>query len=70
LDPDDAPWNWILVGQPQDGGKTRKPPNNRPGWRRWYFVYEKPDGSQVKISADQDPDTGQWFNPHFSSSQP
>ena len=69
LDPDDAPWNWSVVGQPQDGGKTKNPPNHRPGWRRWYFIYTKPDGTRVKISVDRDPDTGQWFNPHLSSKQ-
>jgi len=70
LDADDAPWNWILVGQPQDGGKTLTPPNQRPGWRRWYFIYERPDGTKVKISADRDPESGEWFNPHLSSKQP
>jgi hypothetical protein len=70
LDPDSTPWNWVLVGPPRDGGKTKNPPNQRPGWRRWYFLYETPDGSRVKISADRDPDTGQWFNPHLSSDQP
>jgi hypothetical protein len=38
LDPEDAPWNWVLRGQPRDGGKTQGPPNHRPGWRRWYFI--------------------------------
>lgn len=70
LDADDAPWNWTLVGQPKVGGNTKKPPTPRPGWRRWYFLYERPDGTRVRVSADQDPDTGQWFNPHVSSQQP
>ena len=70
LDAGDAPWNWVPVGIPLDGGATKKPPNLRPGWRRWYFIYRKPDGTKIKISADRDPDTGQWFNPHASSEQP
>ena len=60
LDPYDAPWNLDAGGQPQDGGKTKNPPNQRLGWRRWYFIYQKLDGTRVKVSADQDPDTGQW----------
>jgi hypothetical protein len=70
LEVDDAPWNWIQVNPPQDGGKTKGPPNQKPGWRRWHFIYEKPDGTRVRISADKDPETGQWFNPHLSSQQP
>jgi hypothetical protein len=70
LDGDDAPWNWTPVGKPQDGGKTKGPPNQKPGWRRWYFTYAKPDGTRIRISADQDPETGQWFNPHLASQQP
>lgn len=70
LDPDDAPWSWRLIGRPQDGGKTKAPPTQRSGWRRWYFIYERPDGSRVKVSADKDPETGKWFNPHLSSEQP
>lgn len=64
----DAPWFWDEVKRRYDG-PTANPPNSTPGWKRWYFLYEKPDGSRVKISADQDPATGQWFNPHLSSSQ-
>jgi hypothetical protein len=69
LDANDAPWNWEEVSRTH-GGKTKTPPDARPGWERWYFVYEKPDGSRVKVSADRDPQTGEWFNPHLSSSQP
>lgn len=51
-------------------GVTKTPPDQRPGWKRWYFIYRDPAGTEIKISADRDPDTGQWFNPHRSSSQP
>jgi hypothetical protein len=51
-------------------GPTKNPPNAVPGWERWYFIYKKPDGTKIKISADRDPQTGEWFNPHPSSSQP
>ncbi len=70
LDPADAPWNWDQVGS-YYGGPTKTPPNGMPGWERWYFIYEMPpDGRQIQISADRDPQTGQWFNPHVSSSNP
>ena len=68
LDPNDAPWNWTELTNRHDG-PTDNPPNGRPGWERWYFLYERPDGSTVKISADREPQTGEWFNPHLSSSQ-
>lgn len=68
LDPGDAPWNWTEVGSYYDG-PTDNPPTAHPGWARWYFLYEKPDRSRVKVSADRDPQTGEWFNPHLSSSQ-
>jgi hypothetical protein len=68
LEPDDAPWNWLEVDSYYDG-PTKAPPNNRPGWGRWYFLYETPDGTRIKVSADRDPQTGEWFNPHVSSSQ-
>ena len=68
LDADDAPWNWSELDSYYDG-PTKGPPNNRPGWGRWYFLYETPDGAKVKVSADRDPQTGEWFNPHLSSSQ-
>jgi hypothetical protein len=69
LDPDDAPWNWVEIGA-EHGGKTKTPPDRSKGWERWYFTYERPDGSRVRISADRDPHTGEWFNPHLSSEQP
>jgi hypothetical protein len=50
-------------------GPTANPPTAHPGWERWYFRYEKPDGTKVKVSADRDPQTGEWFKPHLSSSQ-
>ncbi len=68
LDPNDAPWNWTEI-RSYHGGPTKSPPTARPGWERWYFLYEKLDGTKVKISADRDPQTGDWFNPHLSSSQ-
>jgi hypothetical protein len=68
LDPNDAPWNWSELGSRRHGW-TAQPPTAHPGWERWYFLYEKPDGTRVKVSADRDPQTGDWFNPHFSSSQ-
>jgi hypothetical protein len=46
-----------------------KPATAHPGWERWYFLYEQPDGTRVKVSADRDPQTGEWFNPHLSSNQ-
>lgn len=68
LDPNDAPWSWDEIKRRRDG-LTANPPNNDPGWERWYFLYETPTGDQIKISVDRDPQTGQWFNPHLSSSQ-
>ena len=67
-DDDDAPWNWTELKR-YHYGPTNTPPNGTPGWERWYFLYETPDGEKVKISADRDPQTGRWFNPHRSSSQ-
>jgi len=51
----------------EEDAHTKKPPDNRPGWKRWYLIYHQPVCTNVKISADRDPQTGQWFNPHFSS---
>jgi hypothetical protein len=69
LDPAEAPWDWDEVSSTHYG-PTKNPPNAVPGWERWYFVYKKPDGTKIKISADRDPQTGEWFNPHPSSGQP
>jgi len=68
LDSNDAPWNWSEISNRHDG-PTKTPPNPQPGWERWYFLYERPDGTTVKISADREPQSGEWFNPHVSSSQ-
>jgi len=68
LDPADSPWNWAQIDSYHDG-PTTNPPTTHAGWERWYFLYELPDGSRIKISADRDPVTGEWFNPHSSSSQ-
>lgn len=54
----------------EHGGKTKTPPDSARGWERWYFTYERLDGSRVRVSADRDPHTGEWFNPHLSSEQP
>lgn len=64
----DAPWNWEEIGS-YHYGATINPPNGRPGWERWYFLYKAPDGRRFKVSAGRDPQTGEWFNPHLSSSQ-
>jgi hypothetical protein len=68
LDPNDAPWNWDEIAS-YHYGPTTNPPTADTGWERWYFLYEKPDGTRAKISADREPQTGEWFNPHLSSSQ-
>jgi hypothetical protein len=68
LDPQDAPWNWTEIDF-YSTGPTRTTPNAMPGWQRWYFWYRTPTGDHVKVSADRDPQTGQWFNPHPSTLQ-
>ena len=68
LDPDESPWNWVEIDSYHDG-PTKNPPSPAPGWERWYFLYELADGPHVKVSADRDPQTGEWFNPHASSTQ-
>jgi hypothetical protein len=37
IDPSEAPWNWVEVSRVYDG-PTKNPPNNLPGWERWYFT--------------------------------
>ena len=69
IDPVESPWNWDEESKSK-WGPTTNPPYQDPGWERWYFVYKKPDGTRIKVSADRDPQTGEWFNPHPSSSQP
>ena len=49
LDQADAPWNWLEVDSSHDG-PTDNPPTPHPGWERWYFRYEKPDGTKVKVT--------------------
>ena len=69
LGPEDAPWNWTEESRAYDS-PTKNPPNGQPGWERWYFIYKMPNGKRVKVSADRDPQTGEWFNPHLSTHQP
>jgi hypothetical protein len=64
--PEEAAWEWILI-EDEENGATKKPPDKRRGWKRWYFIYEDPTGVKIKISADRDPRSGKWFNPHRSS---
>jgi hypothetical protein len=54
LDPSDAPWNWTELDSYADGA-TKNPPTADPGWKQWYFRYERPDGVKVKVSADREP---------------
>ena len=62
----DAPFNWDEVDREYDG-RTKNPPHGRGKWERWYFTYHKPSCTNIRISADKDPETGHWFNPHPSS---
>jgi hypothetical protein len=66
LPEEEGAWEWELVSD-EENGPTKNPPDHRPGWKRWYFVYHEPTCTNSKISADRDPQTGQWFNPHRSS---
>lgn len=69
LPPDEAPWDWEEEDEEDrvKNGPTKNPPHARGKWWRYYFVYHKPTCQRVKISADNDPQTGGWFNPHPSS---
>jgi hypothetical protein len=67
-DDEDAGWSWDEVDR-QENGKTQNPPRHRGKWKRWYITYHKPTCTNIKISADKDPETGKWFNPHPSSGQ-
>jgi hypothetical protein len=58
LPEDDAEWEWDLFSDEEENGKTKTPPDTRPGWVRWYFVYHQPICTNVKISADKDPQSG------------
>ncbi|HYT92036.1 MAG TPA: hypothetical protein VEL76_25195 [Gemmataceae bacterium] len=66
LPEEDGAWEWDEVKQ-EENGPTKGPPNHKKGWKRWYFTYHQPSCTNVKISADRDPATGKWFNPHRSS---
>ena len=68
LPEEEAAWEWNLVSE-EENGKTKTPPDKRPGWKRWYFVYHQPVCTNIKISVDRDPQTGEWFNPHESSGE-
>lgn len=65
-DDDEVPHEWEEEDR-QKNGRTKNPPHPRGKWWRWYFTYHKPTCQRVRVSADQDPETGQWFNPHRSS---
>jgi hypothetical protein len=66
LPEEEAAWEWELVDE-EENGPTKNPPNQKGTWKRWYFIYHEPKCTNVKISADRDPATGKWFNPHRSS---
>ena len=66
LPEEEGAWEWDLVGA-DENGPTKGPPDGRRGWNRWYAVYHEPRCTNIKISVDRDPQTGQWFNPHRSS---
>ncbi len=63
LPPEESPWEWDEENRYKNG-KTKKPPNRKGKWYRWYFIYHKPTCQRIKISVDQDPRDGKWFNPH------
>ena len=69
LPEEEAAGEWELVDSEADGA-TKHPPNRRGRWIRWYFKYHEPRCTNIKISADRDPTTGRWFNPHRSSGSP
>ena len=64
----EAAWNWDLISVFVNVA-TKKTPDGQSGWKRWYVVYRTQDGTEVKISADRDPRSGKWFNPHRSSGE-
>jgi hypothetical protein len=66
LPEEEGAWEWDPVSEEEDG-PTKIPPNQKPGWKRWYFVYHQPVCTEVKISANKDPESGKRFNPHRSS---
>ena len=46
---------------------TKQLPNQKKGWKRWYFVYHEPKCANIEISPDREPTMGKWFNPRRSS---
>jgi hypothetical protein len=66
LPEEEQAWGWDEVKE-EENGPTKNPPNQKKGWKRWYFIYHQPSCTNVKISADRDPSSGKWFNPHRSS---
>lgn len=66
---EEGAWEWELTKE-EKNGRTKNPPDRRRGWMRWYFFYHKPSCDMVKVSADKDPVSGMWFNPHLSTDQP
>jgi hypothetical protein len=66
LPEEEAAWEWDFVSE-EENGPTKNPPTKKRGWIRWYFIYHEPRCTNFKISADKDPATGKWFNPHRSS---
>jgi hypothetical protein len=63
-----AAWEWDIVDE-EENGPTKQPPNSSRGWKRWYLIYHQPVYTNIKISADRDPKTVKWFNPHESSGE-
>ena len=41
LPEEEGAWEWDLVNE-EENGPTKNPPDARPGWKRWYFVYHQP----------------------------
>jgi len=68
LPDEEAAWNWEEESRDRNG-LTKHPPNSKGKWYRWYFIYRTPSGERIRISADEDPVTGGWVNPHRSSGQ-
>jgi hypothetical protein len=69
LDPSHEAWEWDFVSKAKNGA-TKNPPSRGQRWVRWYFTYHQPVCTNIRVSADKDPSTGSWFNPHPSSAQP
>ena len=54
LPEEDGAWKWDLVDE-EENRPTKGPPDGRPGWKPWYFVYHEPTCTNTKVSADRDP---------------